>query len=440
MSRVLVFALLCGLIGSTTSPSRGDEADPKAWSAANIEGLFTLYKHLHQNPELSHQEKQTAARLAQELESIGLKVTTGGNNTGVVAILENGPGPRIMVRTDLDALPVTEKTGLAYASKVKVRDPEGKEIGVMHACGHDIHITCLVGTAQYMNAHRDKWSGTLMFIGQPAEETVNGADGMLRDGLFTRWPKPDLALALHCSPKLPTGSVGYRPGFALANVDTIDVTVYGRGGHGAQPHTTIDPVVIAAHLIVDLQSIIARELEPGDPAVITVGSIHGGTKHNIIGNDCKLQLTVRSYADKTREHILAAIERKAKAAAAAAGAPEPKVEKLDGTPAMFNDEALVARVVPVFKEVFGEKNVELNEASMGGEDFSFYGKAGVPIFMFTLGTTEPERIASYARLKQTAPSLHSPLYYPDPQPSIQTGVTAMTSALLHLLPPEKSGR
>ena len=197
MSRVLVFALLCGLIGSTTSPSRGDEADPKAWSAANIEGLFTLYKHLHQNPELSHQEKQTAARLAQELESIGLKVTTGVNNTGVVAILENGPGPRIMVRTDLDALPVTEKTGLAYASKVKVRDPEGKEIGVMHACGHDIHITCLVGTAQYMNAHRDKWSGTLMFIGQPAEETVNGADGMLRDGLFTRWPKPDLALAYH---------------------------------------------------------------------------------------------------------------------------------------------------------------------------------------------------------------------------------------------------
>lgn len=438
MSRILCTVLLAALLCRTTPPARADEVDPKSWSQANVEDLFKLYKHLHQNPELSHQEKATAERIAQELESLGMKVTRNVNNTGVVGILENGSGPRIMVRTDLDALPVTEATGLGYASKVKVVDAEGKETGVMHACGHDIHMTCLVGTARYMAAHKDRWSGTLMFIGQPAEETVNGADGMIREGLFTRWPKPDYALALHVSPKLRTGSVGYRPGYALANVDTVDITVYGRGGHGAQPHTTIDPVVIAAHLVVDLQSIIARELEPGDPAVITVGSIHGGTKHNIIGDHCKLQLTVRSYADRTREHLMAAIERKAKAAAAAAGAKEPKVERLDGTPAMFNDEALVAKVVPVFKEVLGEENVELNEASMGGEDFSFYGKEGVPIFMFTVGTTDPERLAGYARLKQTPPSLHSPLYYPDPQPSIATGVTAMSSALLHLLPKAKS--
>jgi hippurate hydrolase len=438
MTQFLRLILIGALLAAPATRGFADDTDPKAWSTAHVEDLFTLYKHLHQNPELSHQEKATAERIAQELESLGMKVTRNVNNTGVVAILENGPGPRIMVRTDLDALPVTEATGLAYASKVKVVDADGKETGVMHACGHDIHMTCLVGTARYMAGHKDKWSGTLMFIGQPAEETVGGADGMIRAGLFTRWPKPDYALALHVSPKLRTGSVGYRPGFALANVDTIDVTMYGRGGHGAQPHTTIDPIVIAAHLVVDLQSIIARELEPGDPAVITVGSIHGGTKHNIIADHCKLQLTVRSYADKTRQHLLTAIERKAKAAAAAAGAKEPKVEQIDGTPAMFNDEALVAKVVPVFKEVFGDENVELNEASMGGEDFSFYGKEGVPIFMFTVGTTDPERLAGYARLKQNSPSLHSPLYYPDPQPSIATGVTAMSSALLHLMPKAKS--
>lgn len=427
----LLVVVACAV--SSVTAFAADET-PQAWAAANLPQLFDLYKHFHAHPELSHLEKETAARLAEELQSAGLTVTTGVGGNGVVALLENGDGPRVMVRTDLDALPVTEQTGLVYASTVKTRDAEGKDIGVMHACGHDVHITCLIGVARYMATHRDQWRGTLMFIGQPAEEAVNGAEGMLNDGLFTRWPKPELALALHCSPKLATGTVGYRAGYALANVDTIDVTLIGRGGHGAHPDTTIDPVVMAAHLIVDLQSVVAREIRPGEPAVITVGSIHGGTKHNIIGDRCKLQLTVRSYTDEVRKHLVDAIERKAKAAAASAGAPEPKIEKIDGTPALFNDADLVARVVPTFRRTLGEKNVKEVEASMGGEDFSFYGKAGVPIFMFSLGTTEPSRIASFARLKQDPPSLHSPLYYPDAERTLKTGVTAMAAALLDLLP------
>jgi hippurate hydrolase len=411
-----------------------EDDTPAAWAKSNTAALFDLYKHLHAHPELSHQEKETAARIAQELKSAGLEVTTGVGGHGVVGILENGDGPHVMVRTDLDALPVVEQTNLVYASQVKTRDAEGKDIGVMHACGHDMHMTCLVGTAQYMAAHRDQWRGTIMFIGQPAEETVGGAEKMLEDGLFTRWPKPELALALHCSPRLAAGTVGYRAGYALANVDTVDVTLFGRGGHGAHPDTTIDPVVMAAHLIVDLQSVVAREIAPGEAAVITVGSIHGGTKHNIIGDRCKLQLTVRSYTDEVRKHLIAAIHRKAKAAAVSAGAPEPKVDVIDGTPALYNDDDLVARVLPVFRRTLGEKNVKEVEASRGGEDFSLYGKAGVPIFMFSLGTTDPQRLAGYARLKQEPPSLHSPQFYPDAEPTLATGVTAMASALLHLLP------
>jgi len=439
MSPSFRVALLLVVAGLPPCAATAD-ATPQAWVEKHLPPLVELYRHLHANPELSHQEKATAARIAEELKSAGLQVTTGVGGNGVVGILENGDGPRVMVRTDLDALPVTEQTGLVYASTVKTRDAEGKEIGVMHACGHDIHMTCLVGVAQYMAAHRDQWRGTLMFIGQPAEETVGGAEGMLKDGLFTRWPKPDLALALHCSPKLATGSVGYRSGYALANVDTIDVTMFGRGGHGAHPHLSIDPVVLAAHLVVDLQSVVAREIKPGEPAVITVGSIHGGTKHNIIGDRCKLQLTVRSYADETRTHLLDAIERKAKAAAASAGAPEPKIERIDGTPALYNDDDLVARLVPVFKKMLGEKHVEEVDASMGGEDFSMYGKAGVPVFMFTLGTTEPQRIAGLARIKQDPPTLHSPLFYPDAEPALQTGVGAMATALLHLMPAATSAK
>lgn len=410
--------------------------DPQAWADAHLEELVTLYKHFHSHPELSLREKETAERLAEEWEATGLKVTAGIGGHGVVGILENGDGPRIMVRTDLDALPVVEKTELVYASTVKAPDGAGGETGVMHACGHDIHITNTVGVARYMATHKDRWNGTLMFIGQPAEERGAGAQKMLDDGLFTKFPKPDMAIALHCDHRLETGRVGISPGFILANVDSIDIEIFGRGGHGASPHTTIDPVVIAAHLIVDLQSVVAREIKPGEPAVITVGSIHGGTKHNIIGDSCKLELTVRSYEDKTRKHLLAAIRRKALAAAASAGAPEPKVLSTEGMPATFNDQSLTAKLEKTFRRVFGDTQVTSPPPTMGGEDFSLYYVVGkVPCCMFRLGTIDAKRLAGYERLKQEPPSLHSPLFYPDPEPTLRTGVIATCWGLLDLMPP-----
>ena len=419
------------------APTLADE--PRDWASKELPKLVELYQHFHKNPELSFEEKETAARVAAEWKAAGYEVATGVGGHGVVAVLKNGAGPTLMLRTDLDALPVTEETRLVYASTKKVKNklgPEpGLEVGVMHACGHDIHITNLIGVARYMAANKDRWRGTLMLIGQPAEERGNGAKMMLDDGLFKRFPKPDFALALHCDPHLATGKIAHRAGYALANVDSIDIVVRGRGGHGASPHTAIDPVFQAAHLIVDLQSIVAREIRPTDPAVITVGSIHGGTKHNIIGDECHLQLTVRSYADNVRQHLLSAIKRKALAAAQSAGAPEPKITISDGTPAMFNDEKLVARVVPVFEGLLGKENVIAAEAQMGGEDFSYYGLAGVPIFMYRLGTIDPKRLASFKQRGLEPPSLHSAIYYPDAEASIATGVITMTTAAIDLLKP-----
>jgi amidohydrolase len=410
-------------------------AEPTAWVQGNLPALFELYQHFHRHPELSFQEETTAARLAEELGSAGFKVHTGIGGHGVVALLENGPGPCVMVRTDLDALPVTEATDLVYASQVKVAGEDGQPTGVMHACGHDIHITNLVGVARYLASHRDRWSGTLMLIGQPAEERGSGAKAMLDDGLFTRFPKPDYALALHVDASLATGRVGYRAGYALANVDSVDIKLHGRGGHGAYPHATIDPIVMAARLILDLQTIVSREVRPIDPAVVTVGAIHAGTKHNVIPNDCHLQITIRSYTDEVRKHLLGAIERKAKAVAAGAGAPEPEITVSEGTPAMFNDEPLVERIVPVFRRMLGDERVESSEPSMGGEDFSQYGLAGVPIFMYRLGSVDAQRLAGYARVGQSPPSLHSPLYYPDAEPTLSTGIATMCAAVLELMPP-----
>jgi amidohydrolase len=304
---------------------------------------------------------------------------------------------------------------------------------VMHACGHDIHITNLIGTARWFAANKDQWHGTLMFLGQPAEERIGGAKVMLADGLFTKFPKPDYAIALHCASNLATGKVGVTPGFALANTDSVDITMIGKGGHGAYPHTTIDPIVMAAQLVLDLQTIVSREIRPLEPCVITVGSIHGGTKHNIIGNECHLQLTVRSYADDVREQMKAAIIRKAKAVAAGAGAPEPKVTFTEGTPAMFNDEKLAARLHAVFVRELGKDNVETPEKELGGEDFSLYGRAGVPIHMFRLGTIDPQRLARMKQLGQEPPSLHSPIYYPDAEQSLITGIQTTVAAALELL-------
>ena len=408
-------------------------ADTPAWIDKNIEQMLELYRHFHAHPELSYQEKETAARLAKELRAAGLEVTENVGGYGIVGVLKNGEGKTILVRSDLDGLPVTEATDLAYASKVKVERPDGGETGVMHACGHDMHIANLIATARYFAEHKDSWKGTLVFIGQPAEEVGGGSRKMLADGLFTRFPKPDYAIALHCDATLATGKVGCRDGWAMANVDSVDITVKGRGGHGSAPQSTIDPIVQAAQLVLALQTIVSREIKPIEPAVVTVGSIHGGTKHNIIGDDCHLQITVRTYSDDVRQQIRKAIERKAKGIAMSMGAPEPEIKYSEGTPSLFNDEKLAQRLTTLFRREFGDENVSTPEPSMGGEDFSNYGRAGVPIVMFRLGTVNERRLNRYKELGVPPPSLHSSQYYPDAEESLRTGIQAMTAAVQELL-------
>lgn len=428
--QAITFLLLLGL---TISSANCGEEKLAGWSQGQIDGLLVLYRDFHSNPELSFREEQTARKLGTELKHVGCEVTTGVGKYGVVGLLKNGDGPVVMLRTDLDALPVTEATGLPFASTVKSKDPKGNDVGVMHACGHDVHITCQIGAARFLASHKDLWRGTVMFVGQPAEEVGGGAESMLKDGLFTRFPRPDYALALHVDATLPTGRIGFKAGYILANVDSVDILVKGKGGHGAFPHTTIDPIVQAAHLIVDLQTLVSRESSPFEPAVVTVGAIHGGTKHNIIGDTCRLQLTVRSYSPEVREKLIEGIRRKAKAAAASAGAPEPTIELSDWTPATKNDADLVEKVVPAFRTALGDENVVPVEPSMGGEDFSQYGLAGVPIFMFRLGSISPERMASFKQAGKEPVSLHSPFYYPDAPETITTGVSALSAAVVELL-------
>jgi hippurate hydrolase len=340
-----------------------------------------------------------------------------------------------MLRADMDALPVAEETNLPYASKVRTTDARGATVPVMHACAHDLHMTNLVGVARYLAAHRERWSGTVVFLFQPAEETGAGAEAMLTDGLLDRIPRPHFAVALHVASDLATGKINYRPGYALANVDSMDIVIKGRGGHGASPETTIDPIVIAARLILDLQTIVSREVKPIDPAVVTVGSIHGGFKHNIISDECRLQLTLRSLTPEVRTQLQDAVRRKALAAAASAGASEPSVEVTEGTPAMYNDPALTRQVVEILKRTLGDEKIIHTEPAMGGEDFGRYGLAGVPICMFRLGVVNQERLNEYAAQKIPPPSLHSPVFYPDAEESLTTGVTAMTSVALDLLAP-----
>ncbi|MBC8873650.1 MAG: amidohydrolase [Planctomycetes bacterium] len=432
MYRVAVYTILFGLLSAPVIAS-GDE--PEQWVRRNMDELVALYQQLHANPELSFCEQETAKRIAQEWTDIGAQVTTGIGGHGVVGLLGNGDGPTVMLRTDLDALPITEQTGLPCASTVTVKNESGVEVGVMHACGHDAHMSNVVGVARYLAANKDRWRGTVMLVGQPAEEHGAGAKAMLDDGLFKRFPKPDFALALHVDASLATGLVGYRAGYSMANVDAVDITVRGRGGHGAKPHTTIDPVVQAAELIMSLQTIVSREVKAIEPAVITVGSIHGGTKHNIIPDQCHLELTVRSYSDEVRQQLLSGIERKAKAVAAGAGAPEPTVEVTEGTPSLRNDEKLVERIAPVFRRALGDDKVILSDPAMVAEDFSHYGRAGVPILMFRLGVVDPERLARYKEAGQQPPPLHSSQFYPDIEDTLVTGVTAMASAALELLKP-----
>ncbi len=411
----------------------GDEAIGQDYSY-----LERLYRHLHSHPELSYQEAETAKRIAAEWRALGFKVTGGVGGHGVVAILDNGPGPTVMLRTDLDALPVAERTGLPYASSVKAVEQTGQEVSVMHACGHDVHMTVLVGTARWLAAHRDRWSGRLMLIGQPAEERGAGARMMLEDGLFTRFPKPDYALALHVNAALPAGTVAYVPGYALANVDSVDITVHGIGGHGAYPQATKDPIVLASEIVLALQTIASREIDPRDPVVVTVGSIHGGAKHNIIPERVDLQLTVRSYSDATRRKVLDAIRRIAVNMGRVAGLPadllpEVRIHEEEYTPATYNDPALTERLARALKARFGADRVIEARPVMGGEDFARYGRAGVKAAMLWLGAVDPEKWKLAQEGKLSLPSLHSPYFAPLPRPTITTGVETMVTAVLALM-------
>lgn len=436
---VCASALLFSLAVSQAAESKGLREQVRARVDQEYPNLFEFYKDLHTHPELSFQEERSAVHVAEELRKLGFEVTTGVGKQGVVAVLRNGNGPTVLVRSDLDALPVKEQTGLPYASTVTTRDGQGHEVPVMHACGHDVHMTCLVGVARVLTQLKPAWHGTLVLIGQPAEEMGGGARAMLADGLFQRFPKPNFCLALHDNAEIAAGTVGYAPGYAMANVDSVDILVHGVGGHGAYPHKTKDPVVLAAQIVLALQTIVSREVQPGEPAVVTVGSIHGGTKHNIIPNEVRLQLTVRSYTDEVRKQSLDSIKRIARAEGLVAGLPENLLPEVtvedDFTPATYNDPLLNERLVGVFKAWFGGTNVVQRPPTMGGEDFSEYGRTAdkIPICMFTVGGVKPEAIRESQRSGQPLPSLHSSLWAPDPEPTIKTGITAMTAAVLELM-------
>lgn len=406
--------------------------------AASLPEWLTFYKVCHENPELSSHEKESAARLAKIFRDAGITVTENIGGHGVVGILKNGDGPTVLIRGDMDALPIIEETGLPFASKKTVTLPDGHTVGVMHACGHDMHQTILAATAQTLVALKDKWKGTVLFVAQPAEEIGTGARLMIEDGLFEKFPKPDHCIALHVNHEMKTGTVGYTPGSVWANVDSVDITIYGKGGHGAYPHASIDPIVTAAQIITALQTIVSRRVNPLDRAVVTVGSVHGGTKHNIIPDTAKLQITVRTFTDDVRKEVLDSIKRIAIHTARAMNCPkDPDVLILDKefTPACFNDPELTALGVKVFEEIIGPENVMERPPSMGGEDFGRFGKdLGVPSFMFVLGVVdEPRFTASQQPGGPALPTVHSPKFQTDPEPTIRTGVRCMTGLALTLL-------
>jgi hippurate hydrolase len=372
--------------------------------------------------------------MVAELKGAGAEVTANVGSLGVVGQLKNGEGPVVLVRTDMDALPVVEETGLPYASRQTATDKAGRSVGVMHACGHDVHMTSFIGSARWLADHKDRWSGTVLFVAQPAEEAVGGARAMLKDGLYKRFPKPDFALALHCTADQPAGTIQYCPGPMLASSTSVSITIRGKGGHGAWPHRTVDPIVLAAFVVVDLQTIVSREIEPIQPAVLTVGSMHGGTKHNIIPNEVELQLTLRTFSESVRLQLLDGIRRRINGLARAHQAPEPTMEVEESTPPTVNSATLVDRLIPAFVETLGPDQVKKANPVMGAEDFGLFGENGIPICMFWLGTIGPARMEAARSHKQDLPALHSSKYFPDPRPSIVTGVRATTTAITRLLP------
>ena len=421
---------------------------PQSLADAELPSLLTIYKDIHTHPELSGYEERTAALVVKELRAAGCQVTehvgkyenSKLKGYGVVGVMKNGDGPTVLVRTDMDALPVEEDTGLPYASKVVAKNDEGKDVHVMHACGHDAHIAIFIGTARALAKLKNQWHGTIVFVGQPAEELGTGARALLKDGLYEKFGKPNFALGFHDKADLVTGRIGVTEGYTTANVDTVDVNVRGVGGHGAYPHKTKDPIVLAAEIINDWQTIISRENNPLDPIVVTVGSIHGGTKSNIIPDEVKMQLTVRTYKPETRERVLAAIDRIAKGCATAAGvpperAPIVRVSKDQFCPATYNNPELTRRLVAVWKSSLGDENVKIVDAVMGGEDFSEYSLSdhSIPAVNFHIGAVEPEKIAEYKQAGKELPNLHSSKFAPVPEPTIRVGIIGMTSAVLDLM-------
>jgi amidohydrolase len=411
-------------------------------AAAGLEGLDALYPKLdalyldlHQNPELSMREEKTAAKMAAQLRGFGYAVTTGVGGTGVVGVLSNGKGPTVLIRTELDALPVEEKTGLPYSSKVTAVDPSGKTVPVMHACGHDIHMSGWAGAAALLAQDKDRWRGTVVMVGQPGEETVAGARAMIADGLFTRFPKPDFAIAVHDSSDQPAGMIGFVPGYAMANVDSVDVTLFGRGGHGAKPATTIDPIVIAARTILAFQTLISREKDPLEPAVLTVGSIHAGTKHNIVPDDAKLQITVRSFSPETRKLLLDGIVRISKAESMAARSPkEPEIKFSQAQDATYNDPKVTQRLAAMLAKQFGGDNVVEGKPDTVAEDFGEFGKAAkIPSVQLRVGAVEPAKYAAAMKNGTPLPSLHSSGFAPDREKTIRTAAATLTLSALELL-------
>jgi amidohydrolase len=429
---IVYSALGCNLLLACNSPVAAQDA--QAWTKSELNRLIEIYVHLHKNPELSFQEKETATYFAARLREAGCEVTENLGGFGVVGVMKNGEGPTVLVRTDLDALPITEQTGLPYASTRTMTEQEGSLVGVMHACGHDVHMTNLLGVAGFLGVNREHWQGRILFIGQPAEERGAGAKAMLDDRLFERFGTPDYALAIHVSPNLSSQQVGILSGYTMANVDSIDSEIMGKGGHGAIPQNTIDPIVIAARLVLDLQTIDSREIKPIDPVVVTVGSIHAGTKHNIIPDTCRLQLTVRSFSDTVRQKTLEAIRRKANAAAASSGAPDPQIKISEGTPSLFNDPELTIKVKGILERTLGQAQVATIEPAMIGEDFSQFGRQGIPSVMFELGVVEPRKLEYYREHQIAPPSLHTASFAPDIERALPTGIQAMSQVLLELLP------
>ncbi len=421
---------------------------PQSLADAELASLLAIYKDIHTHPELSGHEERTASLIAKELRAAGCQVTehlgkyenSKLKGYGVVGVMKNGDGPTVLVRTDMDALPVTEDTGLPYGSKAVAKNDEGKDVHVMHACGHDAHMAAFIGTARALAKLKDRWHGTIVFVAQPAEELGTGARALLKDGLYDRFGKPNFALGFHDKADLETGCIGVTEGYTSANVDSVDVTVRGVGGHGAYPHKTKDPIVLAAEMINDWQTIASRENNPLDPIVVTVGSIHGGTKHNIIPDEVKMQLTVRTYKAEIRERVLAAIERIANGIAVAGGVPSDRapivsVSKDQFCPATYNNPELTKRLVAVWKKSLGNDNVKMVDPTMGGDDFSEYSLPdhSIPAVYFHFGAVEPAKIAEYKQEGKELPTLHSSKFAPVPEPTIRVGIIGMTNAVLELM-------